>query len=64
MGVNAEGRRECSASRWVTAKVGDSGRLPLVHVCMAERCTDATALALLLLALTPAQVLGRLPALN
>jgi uncharacterized membrane protein YbhN (UPF0104 family) len=39
-------------------------RLPLVHVFVAERCADAAAVALLLLVLTPAQVLGRLPALN
>ena len=39
-------------------------RLPLVHVFVAERCADAVALALLLLVLTPAQVLGRLPALR
>ena len=39
-------------------------RLPLVHVFVAERCADAAAVALLLLVLTPAQVLGRLPALS
>jgi uncharacterized membrane protein YbhN (UPF0104 family) len=39
-------------------------RLPLVHVFVAERCADAVAVALLLLVLTPAQVLGRLPALS
>jgi uncharacterized membrane protein YbhN (UPF0104 family) len=37
-------------------------RLPLVHVFVAERCADVIAVALLLL--TPAQVLGRLPALS
>jgi uncharacterized membrane protein YbhN (UPF0104 family) len=36
-------------------------RLPLVHVFVAERCADVAAVALLLLVLTPAQVLGRLP---
>ena len=36
-------------------------RLPLVHVFVAERCADVAALALLLLVLTPAQVLGLLP---
>jgi uncharacterized membrane protein YbhN (UPF0104 family) len=39
-------------------------RLPLVHVFVAERCADAAAVALLLLVLTPAQVLGRLPVLS
>jgi uncharacterized membrane protein YbhN (UPF0104 family) len=39
-------------------------RLPLVHVFLAERCADVVAVALLLLVLTPAQVLGRLPALS
>jgi len=39
-------------------------RLPLVHVFVAERCADLGAVALLLLVLTPAQVLGRLPSLN
>jgi uncharacterized membrane protein YbhN (UPF0104 family) len=39
-------------------------RLPLVHVFVAERCADVVAVALLLLVLTPAQVLGRLPALS
>jgi HAD superfamily phosphoserine phosphatase-like hydrolase len=39
-------------------------RLPLVHVFVAERFADAAAVALLLLVLTPAQVLGRLPALS
>ncbi len=39
-------------------------RLPLVHVFLAERCADLIAVALLLLVLTPAQVLGRLPALS
>jgi HAD superfamily phosphoserine phosphatase-like hydrolase len=39
-------------------------RLPLVHVFIAERFADAAAVALLLLVLTPAQVLGRLPALS
>jgi hypothetical protein len=39
-------------------------RLPLVHVFVAERCADAAAVGLLLLLLTPAQVLGRLPALS
>ena len=36
-------------------------RLPLVHVFVAERCADVAAVATLLLLLTPAQVLGRLP---
>ena len=36
-------------------------RLPLVHVFVAERCADVAAVGLLLLVLTPAQVLGRLP---
>ena len=35
-------------------------RLPLVHVFVAERCADVAAVALLLLVLTPAQVVGRL----
>ena len=39
-------------------------RLPLVHVFVAERCADVAAVTLLLLLLTPAQVLGRLPAVN
>jgi HAD superfamily phosphoserine phosphatase-like hydrolase len=39
-------------------------RLPLVHVFVAERCADAAAVAMLLLVLTPAQVLGTLPALS
>jgi HAD superfamily phosphoserine phosphatase-like hydrolase len=39
-------------------------RLPLVHVFVAERCADVAAVALLLLILTPAQVLGRLPSAN
>jgi len=39
-------------------------RLPLVHVFVAERCADVAAVALLLLLLTPAQVLRQLPALN
>jgi uncharacterized membrane protein YbhN (UPF0104 family) len=39
-------------------------RLPLVHVFIAERCADVVAVALLLLVLTPSQVLGRLPALS
>lgn len=39
-------------------------RLPLVHVFVAERCADVIAVALLLLVLMPAQVLGRLPALS
>lgn len=39
-------------------------RLPLVHVFVAERCADVAAVTLLLLVLTPAQVLGRLPSLN
>jgi len=39
-------------------------RLPLVHVFVAERCADAAAVALLLLVITPAKVLGRLPVLN
>jgi hypothetical protein len=36
-------------------------RLPLVHVFVAERCADVAAVALLLLVVTPAQVLGKLP---
>ena len=36
-------------------------RLHLVHVFVAERCADISAVSLLLLVLTPAQVLGRLP---
>lgn len=36
-------------------------RLPLVHVFLAERCADVAAVAVLLLLLTPAEVLGRLP---
>jgi glycosyltransferase 2 family protein len=36
-------------------------RLPLVHVFVAERCADVAAVGLLLLVLTPSQVLGRLP---
>ena len=39
-------------------------RLSLVHVFVAERCADAAAVALLLLVLTPAQLLGRLPELS
>ena len=39
-------------------------RLPLVHVFVAERCADVAAVALLLLVLTPAQVLGRLPSVS
>lgn len=39
-------------------------RLPLVHVFIAERFADAAAVALLLLVLTPAQILSRLPALS
>ena len=39
-------------------------RLPLVHVFVTERCADLIAVALLLLVLTPAQVLGRLPSLD
>ena len=39
-------------------------RLPLVHVFVAERCADVAAVAMLLLLLTPAQVLGRLPILS
>ncbi len=39
-------------------------RLPLVHVFVAERCADVAAVALLLLVLTPAQVLGRLPSMS
>lgn len=35
-------------------------RLHLVHVFVAERCADVAAVVLLLLVLTPAQVLGRL----
>jgi hypothetical protein len=36
-------------------------RLPLVHGFVAERCADVAAMALLLLVLLPAQVVGRLP---
>ena len=36
-------------------------RLPLVHGFVAERCADVAAVALLLLVVTPAQVLGKLP---
>lgn len=36
-------------------------RLPLVHVFVAERCADVAAVGLLLLVLTPAQLLDRLP---
>lgn len=39
-------------------------RLPLVHVFVAERCADVAAVALLLLVLTPAQVLGLLPSVS
>ena len=39
-------------------------RLPLVHIFVAERCADVAAVALLLLALTPAQVLGLLPSVS
>lgn len=39
-------------------------RLPLVHVFVAERCADAAAVALLLMLLTPAQLLERLPVLS
>ena len=39
-------------------------RLPLVHVFEAERCADVAAVTLLLLLLTPAQVLVRLPAVS
>ena len=39
-------------------------RLPLVQVFVAERCADLAAVVLLLLALTPAQVLGLLPNLS
>jgi len=39
-------------------------RLPLVHVFVAERCADVAAVALLLLVLTPAQVMGRLPSVS
>jgi hypothetical protein len=39
-------------------------RVPLVHMFVAERCSDLAALGVLLLLLTPAQVLGRLPALS
>ncbi len=39
-------------------------RLPLVQVFVAERCADVAAVALLLLMLTPAQVLGKLPSAN
>lgn len=58
------------------AKVGELSRVhllheqlgypsgPLVHVFVAERCADLAAVALLLLVLAPAQVLGRLPPLS
>ena len=36
-------------------------RLPLVHVFLAKRCADVAAVALLLVVLTPSQVLGLLP---
>jgi len=39
-------------------------RLPLVHVFVAERCADVAAVAVLLLVLTPAQMLGRLPSVS
>ena len=39
-------------------------RLPLVHVFIAERCADATAVGLLLLVLIPNQLLGRIPSLS
>lgn len=39
-------------------------RLPLVHVFVAERCADATAVALLLLILIPNQLIGRIPSLS
>lgn len=58
------------------AKVGELSRVqllheqlgyprgPLVHVFVTERCADVVAVALVLLLLTPAQVLGSLPALS
>ena len=39
-------------------------RLPLVHVFVAERLSDATAVALLLLVLIPNQLLSRIPSLS
>ena len=39
-------------------------RLPLVHVFVAERLSDAAAVALLLLVLIPKQLLSRIPSLS
>lgn len=39
-------------------------RLPLVHVFVAERCSDAAAVGLWLLVLIPNQLLGRIPSLS
>ena len=39
-------------------------RLPLVHVFVAERFSDAAAVALLLLVLIPNQLLSRIPSLS
>lgn len=39
-------------------------RLPLVHVFVAERLSDAAAVALLLLVLIPEQLLSRIPSLS
>ena len=39
-------------------------RMPLVHVFVAERLADATAVGLLLLVLVPNQLLSRIPALS
>ena len=39
-------------------------RLPLVHVFVAERLSDAVAVGLLLLVLIPNQLLGKIPSLN
>ncbi len=39
-------------------------RLPLMHLFVAERCADVAAVTLLLLLLTPAQVMGGLPAVS
>lgn len=39
-------------------------RLPMVHVVIAERCSDAAALGLLLLVLIPNQLLWRIPSMS
>ena len=39
-------------------------RLPLIHVFVAERFSDAVAVGLLLLVLIPNQLLGKIPSLN